>query len=316
MSSVSIAGFHRYLDRRLHLASYFQHPGDGREQPQIEAGLLVWSLLAGFVLREWSFLGIEALVGSPARRALGVPRRFSDDTLDDFTERLSPEPTREAAHGVLRRVKRNKAFQSSVWIGFAVDGTATGGSAEPRCPLCRPQVNAQQEVVGYDHRLSLISVVGTGLSLPFDIEPWTSLRWPTVRVLRYRQTKKDGQIVEAYWLTDFPRRQVASRQLYHLAKSRWEVENQGFNDAKTRYGLRHVPHHHAGSLEVDWLLLVFAMTLERLWRLRYLHRGTHRPRTAIELLRRRRSTRAEPARALAPLRTGLAPPGDVSPQSL
>ena len=172
MNSVSIAGFRRYLDRRLHLASYFQHPGDGREQPQIGAGVLVWSLIARFVLREWSFAAIEALVGSPARRALGVLRRFSDDTLDYFTERLSPEPTRNAAHAVLRRAKRNKAFWSSVRIGFAVDGTATGGSAEPHCPLCRPQVNAEHEVVGYDHRLSLISVVGTGLSLPFDIEPY------------------------------------------------------------------------------------------------------------------------------------------------
>ena len=121
-----------------------------------------------------------------------------------------------------------------------------------------------------------------------DFDPWTSLRWPTARVLRYRQTKRGGQLVEAYWLTDFPRHQVSSRQLYQLAKSRWEVENQGFNDAKTRYGLRHVPHHHARSLEIYWLLLVFAMTLERLWRLRYLHRGTHPPRTAIELLRRLR----------------------------
>lgn len=89
---------------------------------------------------------------APARRALAVPRRFSDDTLDYFTERLSTEPTREAVHSVLRRAKRNKAFQDSAWIGLAVDGTASGRSAEPHCPLCRPQINAQQEVVGYDHR--------------------------------------------------------------------------------------------------------------------------------------------------------------------
>ncbi len=37
-----------------------------------------------------------------------------------------------------------------------------------------------------------------------DFEPWVSLRWTTVRVLRYRQHKADGTVVEAYWLTDFP----------------------------------------------------------------------------------------------------------------
>jgi len=91
-------------------------------------------------------------------------------------------------------------------------------------------------------------------------------------------------VVEAYWLTDFPRRQLSSRTLFHLAKSRWEIENQGFNDAKNRYGLEHLCHHEAHSLLVTWLLLALALTIERLYRLRYLHRGSHRPHTAIDLV--------------------------------
>jgi hypothetical protein len=82
-----------------------------------------------------------------------------------------------------------------------------------------------------------------------------------------------------------------------LAKSRWEVENQGFNDAKNRYGMAHIPHHHPNSLLLHWLLMVFAMTVERLYRLRYLHRGRHRPYTAIELVRRLRLSLAPPAAA-------------------
>ncbi len=91
-------------------------------------------------------------------------------------------------------------------------------------------------------------------------------------------------MVEAYWLTDFPAQQVGPRALYGLAKSRWEIENQGFNDAKTRYGLEHIRHHHANSLLISWLLVALALTIERLYRLRFLHRGAHRVQTAATLL--------------------------------
>jgi hypothetical protein len=118
-----------------------------------------------------------------------------------------------------------------------------------------------------------------------DFDPWEALRWKTVRVLRYRQHKPNGEVVEAYWLTDFSTGKVGSRALYRMAKSRWEIENQGFNDAKNRQGLEHICHHHANSMLVTWLLTLLAMVIERLYRLRYLHRGQHRPRTAIELVR-------------------------------
>jgi hypothetical protein len=118
-----------------------------------------------------------------------------------------------------------------------------------------------------------------------DFDPWETLRWATVRVLRYRQHKPDGTIVEADWLTDFPPQQAGSLALYHMAKSRWEIENQGFNDAKNRYGLAHICHHHPTSLLVTWLLIALSMTLERLYRTRYLHRGTHPVLEPVALLR-------------------------------
>ena len=51
-----------------------------------------------------------------------------------------------------------------------------------------------------------------------------------------------------------------------MAKSRWEIENQGFNDTKNRYGLEHVCHHHANSILVNWLLIFLAVVIERLYR--------------------------------------------------
>jgi len=370
-----------YVTRRLGLRSYFRSPGDGRRQPQIPAQALLWSVLIGQVLRASNFLAVERLVRSSARRALAVSTSFSDDTLGYFTERLDATATRAALARILRQAKRNKAFETSGGIGLAVDGTTVGRCATSACLLCRPHRNADQQIVGYRHHLVLTSVVGTGLCLPFDVEPygpgdseyaagqrllrraiellgarfaayvvvdgefatapflhvagdlglsvvarlkgnlpelwaaaqqrfrfqrpkrvfrhgpdrvelwdaddfdpWENLRWETVRVLFYRQQKPDGEVTEAFWLTDAPIEQVSSRVLYHRAKSRWEIENQGFNDAKNRHGLGHICHHHRNSLLIVWLLTSLALTIERLYRLRYLRRGTHPLRTAAEFV--------------------------------
>ncbi len=354
----------------------------------------LWSLLIGQLLRASNFLAVERLVRSSARRALPVSRAFSDDALAYFTERLDPRPTREALAHVLRQAKRNRAFETCGGIGLAVDGTTVGRCASGACGLCRPHRNVDQEIVSYRHHLVLASVVGAGLFLPFDVEPygpgdseyasgqrllgravgrlgvrfaayvvvdgayatapflhavgelglpvvarlkanlpelwaaaqkrfatqpptlsfrhgpdrvelwdaedfdpWESLRWETVRVLFYRQQKPDGQVMEAFWLTDSRIDEVSSRVLYHRAKSRWEIENQGFNDAKNRHGLGHICHHHPNSLLITWLLTSLALSIERLYRLRYLHRGTHRLRTAVELVQLLWLSLSRPGRA-------------------
>jgi len=118
-----------------------------------------------------------------------------------------------------------------------------------------------------------------------DFAPWKTLHWDRVRVIRYRQHKPDNTVVQAEWLTNFSLRQVGSLSLYHIGKSRWGIENQGFNDAKNRYGLEHICHHEQNSMLLVWLITFLAMMIERLYRIRYLHRGTHRRRSANQLCR-------------------------------
>lgn len=334
----------------------------------------------GRILRVPSFLRLEWLVHSPARAGLGVKVPFGDDALAYCTERMDPETTRLAVAAALHQAKRNKAFENSRFIGLALDGTGAGRTYKEPCPLCDPVKDPKGEVHGSLHHFVLISVVGAGLTLPVDVEPygpgdseyaaaqrllrravahlgprfadyvvgdgeyatapflhtteavglpvvarlkenlpllaaavrarfdgqppqavfqvaddrvevwdadnfdpWETLHWPAVRVLRYRQHKRDGTVVQAEWLTNFPIAKLGSLSFYRMAKSRWEIENQGFNDGKNRYGMEHICHHEPTSILIVWLLILLAMVIERLYRLRYLHRGDHGVRSAMDL---------------------------------
>jgi len=382
MNAPAPRSLRRYAEQCLGLKKYLRQPGDGRLQPTIAAITLLWSMLVARILREVSFHAVEQLVHSANCTSLGIQRTFGDDALGYFTERLDPAVTRAALVSSLQRAKRNKAFENSRFIGLAIDGTTAGHSTQHGCAWCRPQHNAKKEVIGYSHQLATISVVGAGLSLPFDGEPygpgdseyaagqrllaramtalgprfadylvvdgeyatapflhaadragikvvarlkdnlpelsqsverrfaaqpptsthrdgkdrieiwdapdfapWETLHWDRVRVIRYRQHKPDGTIIQAEWLTNFSLRQVGSLSLYRIGKSRWEIENQGFNDAKNRYGLEHICHHEQNSILLVWLLTFLAIMIERLYRIRYLHRGTHRRHSADQLCR-------------------------------
>ncbi len=162
----------KYVSKCLRLEPYLRAPGDGRTAGRIPVTALLWALLMGTLLRRMAFAAIEALVCSRARRALEVSRSFGNDALGYFTERLNPAVTRQAAVTTLRQAKRHKAFDDCRFIGLALDGTGAGRSQEKACDLCRPYRNQKRQILGYHHKLVMISVVGTGLTLPLDVEPY------------------------------------------------------------------------------------------------------------------------------------------------
>jgi hypothetical protein len=392
MSRVSLRRIRRYSTRTLGLKCYFADCGDTRSQPRKPAPDLLWALLASQMLRENSFHATEALVHQAPPASLEIRSQFSDDTLAYLTERMDPKPTRKALVDLLHRAKRNKTFQEDPFLGLALDGTTVGRCRKSGCPLCRPYRKKDRSIAGYRHHLAMITVVGTHVSLPLDVEPygpgdseyaagqrllrravpalgprwadylvvdaeyatspflhtatelglpvvarlkdnlpelaaevhrrfqgkrphrvlnyhntrvelwdaddfgpWETLHWKSVRVLRYRQLAPDGTVLaEAQWLTNLPLRKVGSLSLFKMARSRWEIENQGFNDCKSRQGFEHICHHHPNSMVVCWLLMLLALAISRLFRLRYLHRGNHPIRAAVDLVRLLRISLGQP----------------------
>jgi hypothetical protein len=103
---------------------------------------------------------------------LGLEQSFSNDALNYFVERLDPATSRSALIEVVRHAKRGKAFQDCRFIGLALDGTEAGRSQQSHCAGCRPVHDARHNAIAYHHQLVTISVVGTGLTLPFDVEPY------------------------------------------------------------------------------------------------------------------------------------------------
>lgn len=380
MKGPTVLSIFHYASFTLALKSFLHQPGDGRMQPEIPASCLSWGLLLGALLRLNSANRLEWLANSADRKELGLATGFGDDALAYFTERVDPEVLRHRLAATLKLLKTNKVFDETAFIGLAIDGTGAGRTTKTACPLCHPIKDPQGKVTCQLHYFVMVSVVGSGITLPFDAEPyqpgdseyaagkrvlkravshlgprfadyiaadgkfatapflhtadavglpilarlkdnlpelsaavetrfsqspptmtfqhgqdwveawdaddfdpWAALNWPTVRVLRYRQHKQNGAIIQADWLTDFPIAKLGTRSFYKLAKSRWEIENQGFNDGKNLYGLEHIQHHHPNSMLVNWLFILLALLIERTYRIRYLHRGAHARITAMQL---------------------------------
>jgi hypothetical protein len=371
MTHATLGGIKHYMRKSLRLGAWLDSPGDGRVAAEIPAHDLAWASLASLLLRIGSALGTARTLTNASQRSTALMHTFGDDALHYFTERMSVDVLRRTLYGLARRAKRMKAFDHTAHIGLAIDGTGAGRRTECRCPWCLPVHNSSGELLGHTHKLAALSIVGAGLPLLLDVEPygpadseyvagqrllrraidllgrgfadylvvdggfatapflhvattlgipiiarlkanipsllqqaeqrfhlhppcdrfeegkdifelwdeifppWETLDWTRVRVVRYRQTKPDGTVVEAMWLTNMAKSTMGSRSLARAAKARWEIENEGFNVAKNQYHFAVIRHHQGNSMLVQWLMTFLAIDIERLYRIRFLHRGTH-----------------------------------------
>lgn len=99
----------------------------------------------------------------------------------------------------------------------------------------------------------------------WDMEGFTT--WPQVpvpvRVVRSRETRSirrqlDGQrqqvISQWCWVTTLPATQASTGAVVQLGHSRWDIENQGFNELVNQWHADHVYRHEPTAILVFWLL--------------------------------------------------------------
>ena len=168
----TVLSIRNYACHTLALKTFLDQPGDGRTQPVIPAADLSWSLLLGGILRLVSANRLEWLANFADLKDLGLTRSFGDDALAYFTERVDADVIRYRASQTLKLIKANKAFEDTAFIGLAIDGTTAGHTTKEPCPFCHPIKDSKDNIIGYNHQMVMISVVGTGISLPFDVEPY------------------------------------------------------------------------------------------------------------------------------------------------
>ena len=219
--ATTVKSIRNYECHTLALKTFLDQPGDRRIQPVIPAADLSWSLLLGGILRMVSANRLEWLANCADLNDLGLTCSFGDDALSYFTERVDPEVIRRRAAQTLKLAKANKVFEGTAFIGLALDGTTAGHTTKKPCPFCHPIKDSKDKVIGYNHQMMMISVVGVGISLPFDVElykPGDSEYAAGKRLLK-RAVNLIGPRFADYWRKNLKAHWRSRRQIFNRAFS-------------------------------------------------------------------------------------------------
>ena len=172
MKGPTVQSIFHYTCHPLALRTFLDQPGDGRIQPEIPAACLSLALLIGAILRIGSANRLEWLARAADRKQLGLARGFGDDALAYFTERVDPEVVRQRSAVTPKLAKSNKVFVQAAFLGRALDGSGAGRTTQKACPPCHPVKDSHGDTLYQLHYFVMISMVGAGVTLPFDVEPY------------------------------------------------------------------------------------------------------------------------------------------------
>lgn len=111
-----------------------------------------------------------------------------------------------------------------------------------------------------------------GECLAWDSSGFAS--WPqvasSIRVIRTRETtvtrkQLTGELEETtsewYWVTTLSTISASTATAVFFGHARWDIENQGFNEAVSRWNADHVCKHHENAILLFWLLAMLAFNI-------------------------------------------------------
>lgn len=86
-----------------------------------------------------------------------------------------------------------------------------------------------------------------------------------------------------YWATTLPSDQVKPELIYDCGHARWDIENRGFNDLSTNWGMNHCFHHEPNAIMGFLLVLFIAYVLTTIFFTRNLKPAFRKGKTKIFL---------------------------------
>lgn len=124
-------------------------------------------------------------------------------------------------------------------------------------------------------------------------ESWSEVSQP-VRVVMMKQTTSvrrqlTGEIEEKtstwIWATTLSRHRASTKVVAELGRSRWRIENQGFNELVNHWHADHIYKHDAIAILNFWLMSMIAYNLFRAFYLRNLKPVLRKGKTMLHFAR-------------------------------
>lgn len=142
--------------------------------------------------------------------------------------------------------------------------------------------NLLQDAQGlFEHTTPTKSRDGSKQRCTWDAEgfrSWPSLdrpvrvvrNWETTTIRRQLNDQEETLASDWMWVTTLSSSRASTNAVVDLGHSRWDIENQGFNEAANQWHSDHVYKHHPIAILAFWLLTMLVINVFRAFYLRNL----------------------------------------------
>ena len=157
--------------------------------------------------------------------------------------------------------------------------------------------NLLQDAQGlFEHMEPTQTQGGSRQRCTWDIEgfrSWPSLDRPlrvvrsleTTSVRRQLDKQKEPQVSDWLWVTTLSGSRASTNAVVDLGHSRWDIENQGFNEAVNQWHSDHVYKHDPIAILAFWLLTMLVLNVFRAFYVRNLKPQRRRQSSMLHIAR-------------------------------